>query len=340
MKQSFFRKKWILLGVNILLLLLLALGLWRWYSLTHLLETQQAAERWAGEDTQTYAQASYFLPTGSAVTQEQIYDFRTLLEQEMVAAGLELPEEGSLYCDAWSSMGTLTLTGDSGTAEAKAIGVGGEWFLFHPISLRCGSYLSDTDLMHDRVLLNEELAFRLFGGLDVAGLEVIIDGKPYLVSGVIDMEDDRFTKLTLEETPIVFVYADQFPDQAITNYELVSVEPLSYFTTCALNELFPVKDGVVVDNSRRYEVKKIDDLIWKLGQRSIVADGVAYPYWENAARIIEVHLALLLVVIVALAILPVGSALVWVIRKIVVWRRAFLQQRREKDPAYEFRAED
>jgi hypothetical protein len=38
--------------------------------------------------------------------------------------------------------------------------------------------------MHDRVVLDEEMAWKLFGAKDVSGLQVTIAGSPYLVAGV------------------------------------------------------------------------------------------------------------------------------------------------------------
>ena len=176
--------------------------------------------------------------------------------------------------------------------------------------------------------------------MDVDGLEVSINGKPYVVAGVVQMNSDRFTRLTLEEAPMAFVYADEFPDQTITNYELVCAEPLTGFTQGKLNELFPLNGGVTVDNTRRYQLSKIDDLIFHMATRNIAADGVAYPYWENAARIVEAHLALLLAVLSVLIVLPAGSVLVWISRKIIAIRRKIKQKRRENDPIYEFRDDD
>ena len=43
----------------------------------------------------------------------------------------------------------------------------------------------ENDFMQDRVVLDETLAWQLFGGFDVAGLSVTIDGKPFYVAGVV-----------------------------------------------------------------------------------------------------------------------------------------------------------
>ena len=63
----------------------------------------------------------------------------------------------------------LTVSTERGNAQVKVTGVGGDYFRFHPLKLRSGSYLMETDLMKDRVLLDEELAWKLFGGMELTG---------------------------------------------------------------------------------------------------------------------------------------------------------------------------
>ena len=65
-----------------------------------------------------------------------------------------------------SGTARFSVTGDHGAAEVKAIGVGGNFFHFHPLRLRSGSYIAEDDFMLDRVVLDETLAWQLFGGFD------------------------------------------------------------------------------------------------------------------------------------------------------------------------------
>ena len=60
------------------------------------------------------------------------------------------------------------------TYTAKTIRGGRGLFLFHPLPLRSGSYISNRDFTYDRVVLDEELSWALFGSYDVAGQTVWI----------------------------------------------------------------------------------------------------------------------------------------------------------------------
>ena len=71
------------------------------------------------------------------------------------------------------------------TISAKAIGVGGDFFQFHPMDLEYGNYFSDSDVNKDLVVIDEEIAWQLFGGINVTGKIIDVGGHPHLIVGVI-----------------------------------------------------------------------------------------------------------------------------------------------------------
>jgi len=75
-------------------------------------------------------------------------------------------------------------------ARFSVIAVGGNFFDFHPIRLLSGNYITPDDLMQDRVLLDEETAWLLFGGTELSGMSFKINGVPFVVAGVIQREQD------------------------------------------------------------------------------------------------------------------------------------------------------
>ena len=67
---------------------------------------------------------------------------------------MEAPEGGSLYTDAYSGRTSLSVSGKSpGSVTVTAVGAGGNYFLFHPLTLLSGGYISDEDYMADRVVI-------------------------------------------------------------------------------------------------------------------------------------------------------------------------------------------
>ena len=311
-------KKWILWGVNGLLALLALVCLLLGRGVCTALPTLNAAETWAGESGQPFAQLACYLPNDQQLGQEDIWNFRKTLEGKLTEAALEAPENGSLYTDAYAGFGTLKVTGERGSAEVRVTGVGGDFFRFHPLRLRSGSYIYEKDLMQDRVILDEELAWKLFGGMDLTGLTVTIGTADYYVAGVVSREDDRYSTLAYTDGAGMFMSYSALKQCAentgISCYEIALPNPITAFGKNMLKESFPLKDGVLVENSSRYSLGNLLRVIGDFGKRSMGRNGIIYPYWENAVRLTEDYAALLLVLTVLFAVFPVISVTVAGIR--------------------------
>lgn len=278
------------------------------------LPAQQEAKRFRGDSSERFAQVSAFFKVGEEKTLSDIYTFRKSMESALVDASLEAEAGQNLWADAYSAQSTVTVTSDKATAEVTTLGVGGKWFLFHPLELRSGAYIEEDDLMHDKVILDEELAWKLFGGVDLAGLEVTISGKPYVVAGVVAREDDFATQDAYGDTGAgMIMYYDAM--NALTDdgvdiscYELVCADPISGFALDLLQTGFP--EAVTVENSDRFGLEALLKVVKSFSQRSVAADGVVFPYWEKAAQIMEAHAALMLVLSAVFGLFP-AVCLVW-----------------------------
>ena len=163
-----------------------------------MLVTQSAADVWRGDGEDRFAQVSAFMPVTETKTLDDIRSFRATLENEFVQNSMEAPEGGSLYTDAYSGRTSLSVSGKSpGSVTVTAVGAGGNYFLFHPLTLLSGGYISDEDYMADRVVLDAQTAFNLFGSSDVAGMEVTINGRNFPIAGVVQSEADFATNAAL-----------------------------------------------------------------------------------------------------------------------------------------------
>ena len=277
---------------------------------------QTAAERWTGESGVSFAQLSAFMSRDDSLNLEGVYTFRQALEKKFVESSLEAPEGGSLYHDAWSSTGTAKVYNGSAGGDASIIAVGGDYFFFHPITLVSGSYLSEDDVMDDRVLLDRELAWKLFGGIDLTGLSVEINGKPFYVAGVIDRETDKATKKAYTGGSGLYMSYAAYnalmgeDGAAIDCYEIVMAQPVDGFAEDIMKNTFPLGGGDLINNSGRFSVGSIFKVIKAYGTRSMHQTSVIYPYWENAARYVEDWSALYLALAVVFIILPVIAAFV------------------------------
>ena len=325
------KKTWIIIILNSFFLLAFGVLILSYSSIAHKLQHEHMDKVWAGESNERYAQVSCFLPVNSTLTEADIDSFRHKIDDKLLEISLEAEEGKSLYVDAYSASSQLTIKNGSRSANVSALGVSENYFFFHSLPLKSGSYLSAWDLMRDRVVLDDNTAWNLFGSFDVAGMQVTIDDKPFVVAGVVTHNQDHASKLAEENTAaIAYVdYSIVAESHPITCYELIMPNPISDFAITLVNEEFPLgEQGQALENSRRFRPINIAKLFFSYAKRLMIDEGIAYPSWENAARYLEVKLGGISVVAALCMLFP----LITLIALVVYWYRKlykYLKQRIE-----------
>lgn len=277
------------------------------------LPEQQMAERWSPDGGS--AQVSCFFSTGAAVTEDTIMGFRQSLENALKEASITQERENPsarLWVDAYSADGRITLTNGSKKLEGHAIGIGGDFFLFHPLQLINGAYFSGNDLMQDYCVIDEDAAWQLFGSNDVSGMTVYIGGVPHIVTGVVERPSGRLAKAAGLESTVVYVSYKTLStlgtDNGINHYEIAMPNPVENFALQQVQKSMGVdeKQMEVLENSVRYSLKERLMTITELGTRSMNGKAIIYPYWENMARGYEDLIALMTVFMVVFLLYPIG----------------------------------
>lgn len=318
-KYRLTKKSATILALNAFCLIGLLICVLVYHSIAGIFSSQTMAERWSGDSGNRYTQISCFLNNDATPDLNALFSFGNTIDAALLAASLEAPQ-GGLWACAYAAESLLTVKGDYGAAEVTVLGVGGKFFLFHPLVLRDGSYISDEDSMDDRVVLDEELAWKLFGSVDIAGLSVTINNVPYPIAGVVSREKDRFSLKTYTGGAGIFMsYAAlaKLEDAPITCYEIVLPDPISGFGLTTVKDNFPLGDhDVALENTGRFSFARISRVLGDFGARTIQDSGVAYPYWENAARLAENQLVLLLLLGFAFPLFPAGCLIYVIIKEI------------------------
>ena len=282
-------------------------------------DSQYAAERWRGENDTRFAQVSWFAGSGDTLSPGQISAFRRNLSDRLLQEA-ETSEEDVLFTDAWSLGIQVSVTGEHGSADTAGFAVGGNFFFFHPLRLVSGSYLTESDVNSDRVLLDRELAWRLFGGTDLEGLSVTVNGTPMVVAGVVEREQDFATEKAVGEGMCLYMGTRAYQQLAaneenvrlIDCYELVCMQPVDSYAENLLSELFPVGQGTVLTNTGRFRISPILEMLRGFGERSMRKDALVLPYWENAARCLEDWCALFAALAIAFGLCPCVVVFVFV----------------------------
>lgn len=253
--------------------------------------SQTAAERWSSEGDA--GQVSCFFSVNARITEDQLIEFEHGIDQALTDASVVQKSENPgarLWADAYSADGTVTLNSDKTSLTADAIGIGGDYFLFHPLQLRFGSYFSGNDLMQDYCVLDEDAAWQLFGSSDIAGMTVYINQVPHIVTGVVERPSGRLAEAAGLDSTLVYVSYKTLTElgrsNGINHYEIVMPNPVTGFAKKYIQEQLgsDEKNTEVVENSSRYSFVSRLKLLTQFGTRSMNGRAIIYPYWENIAR--------------------------------------------------------
>ncbi len=263
-------------------------------------DSQNMAERWSSGNAT--AQISCFFSVNAGITEDRIQEFEHTIDNALVDAAVVQESENPgarLWTDAYSADGKITISSDRGSVTGDAIGIGGDFFLFHPLKLLYGSYFSGNDLMQDYCVIDEDAAWQLFGSPDVAGMTVYISGIPHMITGVVERPQGRLEKAAGLDSTLIYVsyqtLSEYGTDNGINHYEIVMPDPVSRFAYKYVKENLgsDEKEVEVVENSARYSLVSRLKLIPSFGTRSMNGKAIIYPYWENVARGYEDILALI-----------------------------------------------
>ncbi len=273
--------------------------------------TQDMAARWS--DDGGVSQISCFFSREAGIEEESILSFEYNLIKALEDASIindSENENARLWADAYSATGKVTISSNKSSVEVSAVGVGGDFFLFHPLKLLSGSYFSGSDVMKDYIIIDQDVAWQLFGSNDVAGQIVTINKIPHIVAGVIEREQGRIEESAGLNASIAYVSYETLDlhgtNYGLNTYEIVMPNPVTSYAKNYVAKNIGVDENEVeiVENSTRFNLLSRFKLLMQLGTRSMSSKAIIYPYWENIARGYEDILGVLLVFMVLFYLFP------------------------------------
>ncbi len=286
--------------------------------------SQMAAKRWS--ERKDVSQVSCFFSVDSGITEDRLIEFEHTVDRALADASVTQESENPgarLWADAYSADGQVTISSDKASIQADAIGIGGDFFLFHPLKLLYGAYFSGNDLMKDYCVIDEDAAWQLFGSSNVAGMMVNIGGVPHMVTGVVERPSGRLAEEAGLSGTLVYVSYETLSELGSSNgincYEIVMPNPVTGFAVNYIREQLGMDEKVteVVENTSRYTfVSKLKRLL-EFGTRSMNGKAIIYPYWENIARGYEDMLTTVTLFELLFFLYPAGLALVL----FIIWWR-------------------
>lgn len=285
-----------------------------------------------GEKRMPYAQVSAFISPGHGMQLDEVSNVRSSIAEKLNKDSYsDSMTGGRVWIDAYSCETNINLRKDTNTLSATAVGVGGDFFQFHPMKLLSGSYIADSDLNHDRIVVDENFAWAMFGSNDIVGMQVWLGDSIYFISGVVEVPEDDISALAYGDNNRVYMYYSELKrineNLPITCYEAVLPNPISNYAYYALREAYGLSDNSedtslnkkknplsfddveIIENTKRFNTMELLTNIktWKF--RTMRTSSVGYPYWENVARVQDDTQMRLLLVRIILLIFPILSGI-------------------------------
>ena len=285
------------------------------------LDTQHMAERWSEEGD--VSQVSCFFSREAGIAENSLITFGHNLDQDLEQASIVSASQNPnarLWVSAYSATGRVVISNERATVDVAAVGIGGDFFLFHPLKLVSGSYFSGNDVLTDYVVIDEDAAWQLFGSNDVAGQLVEIGGVPHVITGVVERQSGRIAEAAGLTSSVAYVSYTSLSrygtNYGINTYEVVMPNPVSGYAKNYVMEHIGVSSNEVeiVENSTRYSFLNRLKLLLETGTRSMSSKAIIYPYWENEARGYEDILVILEVFMLAAFFVPVLLLLIVLIK--------------------------
>lgn len=322
-------------------------------------KSQIAAELWSGDTGKSYRQITCFakgqtqtdgkpdlyLTSAVSLNSADIEAIHKSLDTVVKAASGEKEKSGAeskitaqtdtkrLWIDAYSSEATCTVVRTATdlkpevSSEITLTGVSGDYYLFHPLKMIGGAFLSDDTLDPKKIVIDKELAFKLFGFYDVVGSDVKINDRAYTIVGVVQHGDTKIDKQTtgalmhayvlfdelsclsagssVPGTTGISVSKDAVPGTpadpvvpadpstlAIMCYEVVLPNKISGIAMQNLKSAMETagkveKNFLFVDNTDRFSLLRLYDAVFPIGENILERQQYRFPFWELSAETAE-----------------------------------------------------
>lgn len=278
---------------------------------------QQAAAFWRADSEVRFAQVSCFLDGDAGFQVNDVMRVRQSVSDALAS------QTDAAWTAGYSAQTTVSVVKEKTTVSARAICTGGDFFLFHPLELVSGCYYNEEEVNKDSVLLDMNLAWKLYGGYDLQGMSLTVNGLPVTIAGVVRAPAASPEREAYGETPTIWLSLGlmdklgQTPN--LTCYEAVLPNPVKSFAQSTLKTALSLPESSLelLENTGRFGFLTSLKNVWNPAARTMRTSRVIYPYWENAARLVESRSTLYAVLTAVLLLYPVIYILYLVISLLV-----------------------
>ncbi|MCR5624794.1 MAG: ABC transporter permease [Lachnospiraceae bacterium] len=213
MKKALKNKKIVLLIVNIIVIVVMIGIRFTIWNNVSLLYAEQAGQRYSTKKEKS-GHIAVFTDRDNAITNDNIKSARVTVNNSLRDEDLLGDNTKSRkWIDCYSCETDVNFKRGEASFDTKAMLVGADFFIIHPIPLVSGTYFTENDPDKFRVIIDENLAWNLFGSPDICGKELIISGHIYTIAGVVESGYTNFSKIAMGTANRMYL-----PYQSYVNY--------------------------------------------------------------------------------------------------------------------------
>lgn len=309
-------KKKTLIGFAIFVSCLIAFGILSFVSNKKIEEfgDQNIASAWNPQGNG--AQVSIFLSENAKADINLFYRINQLISEDYELSNpvgyAEQSEEmfPGPFTSAYSACGTVNISTPDGNGSDSfgAIGIGGDFFFFHPIDMAVGRYLYPDDVNKDGIVIDSFTAWRLFGSYDVLDMPVNIGNSTFYVRGVYMVDEGYMARKTHADGGFVFIDYDALKSLGqVGSFSCIEVAGDDVYEGNLYNILkdsskFGLSEDSceIVNNTSRFGIRNLWTVLNSQIDRVMRFNSIIYPYWENKARAYENILSVIMIIRAAL----------------------------------------
>ena len=275
-----------------------------------------AGKRWsAGGDR--FAVITLYTEEGAALSKDQVESWIRNMDAALLESSVSPNENARSWAYTYAAEETMTVAGPKDDQSAEVIAAGGDFFVFHPQEFVCGSAFLNDASNPNGVVIDEDLAWKIFGATNIVGMEMSVDGIPFVVTGVSRRASEHGVyAYTYGERPRMYMsYAGYIKLRGdgnhITMFETALPNAVKGFANNIFRGAVTANEDTmtVTEATERFSILNRFHNMKILKYSWIRENKIEYPYWENEAKVADYRCAVLMIFEVALAAIAVGAML-------------------------------
>ena len=279
-----------------------------------------AGKRWSASG-ERYAVITLYCEKEAGVAADQVGQWAYSMDAALLQSSVTPSENGRSWAYCYGTETAVTAVGPKGSASAETLAVGGDFFVFHPLSFPFGSPFLNDNTNPNGVVLDRNLAWKLFGAENVVGMEMTINDVDFTVVGITGPESgNRVYKTTYGDSPRMYMSFAGYEKVMgagcpVTLFEAALPNAVKSFALGIFNSAVSVSEeaAVVTEATDRFSLTNRFRNMQSLSYSWIRPNTIELPYWENEARVCDYRAAVMMIFEVALAAVGGASLLLSII---------------------------